>query len=244
MPSCTRSSPKNRSSASTTSWARNQRRTSSLPLRQRVVRADLEPQLHRPCADRRSGDARTRQTCRFYEATGAYRDMVVTHLFQILAFMAMEPPTALEPAPISEEKNKVFRSMLPIDPVPPRGSTAELPGGHQGRRYRRGRRQRREPDDRRRAQGRRVHRDQHRRPGAADERRRRQARRRPGTDQGPGRGRQSRHRLEGRRRITARRSRKYSRAPTWCSSPPARAAAPGTGGAPVVASRSPVRSAR
>jgi glucose-6-phosphate 1-dehydrogenase len=52
----------------------------------------------------------------FYEATGAFRDMVVTHLFQILAFTAMEPPTALEPAPISEEKNKVFRSMLPLDP--------------------------------------------------------------------------------------------------------------------------------
>ena len=52
----------------------------------------------------------------FYEATGAYRDMVVTHLFQILAFMAMEPPTSLEPNPISEEKNKVFRSMLPIQP--------------------------------------------------------------------------------------------------------------------------------
>jgi glucose-6-phosphate 1-dehydrogenase len=53
----------------------------------------------------------------FYEQTGAYRDMVVTHLFQILAFMAMEPPTALEPAPISEEKNKVFRSMEPIRPA-------------------------------------------------------------------------------------------------------------------------------
>jgi glucose-6-phosphate 1-dehydrogenase len=53
----------------------------------------------------------------FYEQTGAYRDMVVTHLFQILAFMAMEPPTALEPAPISEEKNKVFRSMLPVQPT-------------------------------------------------------------------------------------------------------------------------------
>ena len=52
----------------------------------------------------------------FYEQTGAYRDMVVTHLFQILGFMAMEPPTSLEPAPISEEKNKVFRSMLPIQP--------------------------------------------------------------------------------------------------------------------------------
>jgi glucose-6-phosphate 1-dehydrogenase len=42
--------------------------------------------------------------------------MVVTHLFQILAFMAMEPPTALDPKPISEEKNKVFRSMEPIEP--------------------------------------------------------------------------------------------------------------------------------
>ena len=53
----------------------------------------------------------------FYEATGAFRDMVVTHLFQILGFMAMEPPTSLEPAPIGEEKNKVFRSMLPIRPI-------------------------------------------------------------------------------------------------------------------------------
>ena len=52
----------------------------------------------------------------FYEQTGAYRDMVVTHLFQVLAFMAMEPPTALEPGAISEEKNKVFRSMRPIEP--------------------------------------------------------------------------------------------------------------------------------
>jgi glucose-6-phosphate 1-dehydrogenase len=52
----------------------------------------------------------------FYESTGAYRDMVVTHLFQVLAFMAMEPPTALAPGAITEEKNKVFRSMLPIEP--------------------------------------------------------------------------------------------------------------------------------
>lgn len=52
----------------------------------------------------------------FYEGTGAYRDMVVTHLFQILAFTAMEPPTALDPKAIGEEKSKVFRSMLPIHP--------------------------------------------------------------------------------------------------------------------------------
>ena len=53
----------------------------------------------------------------FYEQTGAYRDMVVTHLFQVLAFMAMEPPTALAPQAISEEKNKVFRSMEPVRPT-------------------------------------------------------------------------------------------------------------------------------
>jgi glucose-6-phosphate 1-dehydrogenase len=51
----------------------------------------------------------------FYEATGAFKDMVVTHLFQITAFMAMEPPTALAPDPIGEEKDKVFRSLRPID---------------------------------------------------------------------------------------------------------------------------------
>ena len=53
---------------------------------------------------------------KFYESTGAYRDMVVTHLMQVLAFMAMEPPTALTPGPISDEKLKVFRSMAPIEP--------------------------------------------------------------------------------------------------------------------------------
>lgn len=54
------------------------------------------------------------QRANFYENTGAYRDMVVTHLLQVMAFVVMEPPTALEPRAISEEKNKVFRSMLPI----------------------------------------------------------------------------------------------------------------------------------
>ena len=34
---------------------------------------------------------------RFYEETGAFRDMIVTHLFQVLGFVAMEPPTSLEP---------------------------------------------------------------------------------------------------------------------------------------------------
>ncbi|MDQ6522337.1 glucose-6-phosphate dehydrogenase [Nocardioides sp. LHD-245] len=57
------------------------------------------------------------QRADFYESTGAYRDMVVTHLFQVLAFTAMEPPTSLAPDAINDEKNKVFRSMMPIDPA-------------------------------------------------------------------------------------------------------------------------------
>jgi glucose-6-phosphate 1-dehydrogenase len=57
------------------------------------------------------------QRATFYEPTGAFKDMVVTHLLQVLAFVAMETPTALEPRAISEEKNKVFRSMLPIHPT-------------------------------------------------------------------------------------------------------------------------------
>jgi glucose-6-phosphate 1-dehydrogenase len=52
----------------------------------------------------------------FYEGTGAYRDMVVTHLLQVLAVVAMEPPPSLEPRSLVDEKLKVFRSLLPIDP--------------------------------------------------------------------------------------------------------------------------------
>jgi len=52
----------------------------------------------------------------FYEGTGAYRDMVVTHLFHVLGFVAMEPPTDLDGRSIVEETGKVFRSVKPISP--------------------------------------------------------------------------------------------------------------------------------
>jgi glucose-6-phosphate 1-dehydrogenase len=52
----------------------------------------------------------------FYEGTGAFRDMLVTHLFQVLGFVAMEPPTSLEPHVLVAEKTKVFDSMPPLDP--------------------------------------------------------------------------------------------------------------------------------
>ena len=52
----------------------------------------------------------------FYERTGAFRDMVVTHLFQVLGFVAMEPPTSLEAKTLVAEKTKVFESMPPLEP--------------------------------------------------------------------------------------------------------------------------------
>ncbi|MBA2530290.1 MAG: glucose-6-phosphate dehydrogenase [Euzebyales bacterium] len=50
----------------------------------------------------------------FYERTGALRDMVVTHLFQVMGVVAMEPPYAFEARPLLDEKLKVFESMLPL----------------------------------------------------------------------------------------------------------------------------------
>ena len=52
----------------------------------------------------------------FYEGTGAYRDMVVTHLLQLLSYIAMEPPVALSATALREEKTKVMQTMRTIDP--------------------------------------------------------------------------------------------------------------------------------
>jgi glucose-6-phosphate 1-dehydrogenase len=51
----------------------------------------------------------------FYDHTGAYRDMIVTHLLQVLGFLAMEPPTALDARHLREETAKVFDALRPID---------------------------------------------------------------------------------------------------------------------------------
>ncbi|MFC5803412.1 glucose-6-phosphate dehydrogenase [Streptomyces formicae] len=53
----------------------------------------------------------------FFEGTGTFRDMIVTHLFQLLGFVAMEPPTTLAAQPLRDEKEKVFQSMRRLDPA-------------------------------------------------------------------------------------------------------------------------------
>ena len=51
----------------------------------------------------------------FYDATGAYRDMIVSHLFQVMGFVAMEPPLSLSAKQLRDEKVKVFEALRPID---------------------------------------------------------------------------------------------------------------------------------
>jgi glucose-6-phosphate 1-dehydrogenase len=53
----------------------------------------------------------------FYEETGALRDMVVTHLAQVLALVAMEPPRELEPGALRDAKLAVFQDLEPFEDV-------------------------------------------------------------------------------------------------------------------------------
>ncbi|GAA4985372.1 glucose-6-phosphate dehydrogenase [Pseudonocardia tropica] len=52
----------------------------------------------------------------FMESTGTFRDMISTHLFQILGFVALEPPYEITPDALHAEKAKVFHSIRPLDP--------------------------------------------------------------------------------------------------------------------------------
>ncbi|HEV7298202.1 MAG TPA: glucose-6-phosphate dehydrogenase [Tepidisphaeraceae bacterium] len=52
----------------------------------------------------------------YYNSSGALRDMVQNHMFQLMALAAMEPPTALDAVSIRDEKVKVFRSIRRINP--------------------------------------------------------------------------------------------------------------------------------
>src|SRR6266851_2701746 len=52
----------------------------------------------------------------FYDATGAVLDMLVTHLFQVAAEVAMEPPASLGAVDLQAAREKVIKSFRPLDP--------------------------------------------------------------------------------------------------------------------------------
>jgi glucose-6-phosphate 1-dehydrogenase len=53
----------------------------------------------------------------FYDATGAILDMLVTHLFQVAAEVAMEPPASLGALDLQAAREKVITSFRPLDPA-------------------------------------------------------------------------------------------------------------------------------
>ena len=53
----------------------------------------------------------------YYDRSGALRDMVQNHLFQLVALIAMEPPVSLDALSIRDEKVKVYRAIRPLSPV-------------------------------------------------------------------------------------------------------------------------------
>jgi glucose-6-phosphate 1-dehydrogenase len=53
---------------------------------------------------------------KFYDATGAVLDMLVTHLFQVAAEVAMNPPRSLSAVDLQAAREEVIGSFRPIDP--------------------------------------------------------------------------------------------------------------------------------
>ena len=51
----------------------------------------------------------------FYEQTGALRDMVPNHVFQLLCLTAMEPPNSFAADAVRTEKTKVLEAVHPLD---------------------------------------------------------------------------------------------------------------------------------
>jgi glucose-6-phosphate 1-dehydrogenase len=54
---------------------------------------------------------------KFYERTGALRDMVPNHLFQLLAMTAMEPPISFDADAVRAKKTEAIQAIKPLDPM-------------------------------------------------------------------------------------------------------------------------------
>src|SRR5437868_5414072 len=57
------------------------------------------------------------QRGKFYEKTGALRDMVPNHVFQLVAMTAMEPPISFDANAVRAKKAEVIEAIRPLDPA-------------------------------------------------------------------------------------------------------------------------------
>jgi glucose-6-phosphate 1-dehydrogenase len=53
---------------------------------------------------------------KFYDETGAIRDVIQNHLLQVVGYLAMEPPISVDADRIRDEQVKVFRAIRPLTP--------------------------------------------------------------------------------------------------------------------------------
>jgi glucose-6-phosphate 1-dehydrogenase len=56
------------------------------------------------------------QRAGYYETSGAFRDMVPNHLFQLLTLVGMEPPVSLDAEEVRNEQEKFLKAIRPIPP--------------------------------------------------------------------------------------------------------------------------------
>jgi glucose-6-phosphate 1-dehydrogenase len=79
-------------------------------------------------------DFGVRDRAAFYDATGANRDVLQNHLLQILAHLAMDPPTGEESEALRDQKSSLLKAVRPIEPADvvrgQYGGYRDVPGVH------------------------------------------------------------------------------------------------------------------
>ncbi len=70
----------------------------------------------------------------YYDGSGAMRDMIQSHLLQLLSLVAMEPPASMDAEDLRDEKVKVLKSIRPIteEDISTRAFRAQYTGGNIG----------------------------------------------------------------------------------------------------------------
>ena len=105
------------SSASTTISARKRSRTccsSASPTRSSSRSGTATTWI--PSRSRWPKSSASQGRGKFYDETGAIRDVIQNHLLQVVGYLAMEPPNAVDADRIRDEQVKIFRAIKPLKP--------------------------------------------------------------------------------------------------------------------------------